>query len=240
MLLFIFSSFTIGQTAKEIVKKSNDNNMGLTSQGISKMTVIRPDWSREVEMKSWSKGLDYYLIYITSPARDKGQVFLKRKLELWNWMPSIGRMIKLPPSMMMQSWMGSDFTNDDLLKQSSLVIDYEHTIVAEEKVEDLETWKIEFIPKPHAPVVWGKITMWITKAHYLQIKVEYFDEMLELINTMIGSNIKNVGDRMLPMKMEMLPADKPGHKTMLEYSEIVFDKPINDRFFSQQNMKKVK
>jgi len=240
VLLFIFSSFTIGQTAKEIVKKSNDNNMGLTSQGISKMTVIRPDWSREVEMKSWSKGLDYYLIYITSPARDKGQVFLKRKLELWNWMPSIGRMIKLPPSMMMQSWMGSDFTNDDLLKQSSLVIDYEHTIVAEEKVEDLETWKIEFIPKPDAPVVWGKITMWITKAHYLQIKVEYFDEMLELINTMIGSNIKNVGDRMLPMKMEMLPADKPGHKTMLEYSEIVFDKPINDRFFSQQNMKKVK
>jgi len=240
VLLFIFSSFTIGQTAKEIVKKSNDNNMGLTSQGISKMTVIRPDWSREVEMKSWSKGLDYYLIYITSPARDKGQVFLKRKLELWNWMPSIGRMIKLPPSMMMQSWMGSDFTNDDLLKQSSLVIDYEHTIVAEEKVEDLETWKIEFIPKPDAPVVWGKITMWITKAHYLQIKVEYFDETLELINTMIGSNIKNVGDRMLPMKMEMIPADKPGNKTVLEYSNIVFDKPITDRFFSQQNMKKVK
>ncbi|MCK5457885.1 MAG: outer membrane lipoprotein-sorting protein, partial [Melioribacteraceae bacterium] len=144
------------------------------------------------------------------------------------------------PSMMMQSWMGSDFTNDDLLKQSSLVSDYEHTIVAEEKVEDLETWKIEFIPKPDAPVVWGKITMWITKAHYLQIKVEYFDETLELINTMIGSNIKNVGDRMLPMKMEMIPADKPGNKTILEYSKIVFDKPITDRFFSQQNMKKVK
>lgn len=240
VLLLIFSSFAIGQTAKEIVKKSNDNNMGLTSQGISKMTVVRPDWSREVEMKSWSKGMDYYLIYITSPARDKGQVFLKRKLELWNWMPSIGRMIKLPPSMMMQSWMGSDFTNDDLLKQSSLVSDYEHTIVAEEKVEDLETWKIEFIPKPDAPVVWGKITMWITKAHYLQIKVEYFDENLELINTMIGSNIKNVGDRMLPLKMEMIPADKPGNKTILEYSKIIFDKPINDRFFSQQNMKKVK
>lgn len=240
VVFLIISSFAIGQTAKEIVKKSNDNNLGITSQGVSKMTVVRPDWSREVEMKSWSKGMDYYLIYITSPARDRGQVFLKRKMELWNWMPSIGRMIKLPPSMMMQSWMGSDFTNDDLLKQSSLVKDYEHTIISEEKIDNYNTWKIEFIPKPDAPVVWGKITMWITKDHYLQIKVEYFDETLELVNTMIGSKIENVGDRMLPMKMEMMPADKPGNKTIFEYSTIVFDKPINDRFFSQQNMKKVK
>ncbi len=240
LLILIFCSTIIGQNAKEIVKKSNDNNLGLTSQGISKMTVVRPDWTREVEMKSWSKGTDYYIIYITSPARDKGQVFLKRKMELWNWMPSIGRMIKLPPSMMMQSWMGSDFTNDDLLKQSSLVKDYKHTIVAEEKINSLDAWKIEFIPKPNAPVVWGKIIMWITKEHYLQIKAEYYDETLELVNTMVGSKIKNVGDRMLPLKMEMIPADKPGNKTILEYSKIVFDKPISDRFFSQQNMKKVK
>ncbi len=240
LLLLFLTSFSFGQTATEIVKKSNDNNLGVTSQGHSKMTVVRPDWSREVEMKSWSKGTDYYLIYITAPARDKGQVFLKRKMELWNWMPSIGRMIKLPPSMMMQSWMGSDFTNDDLLKQSSIVKDYEHKIVSEETLDNYETWKIDLIPKPNAPVVWGKISMWITKKHFLQIKVEYYDETLELINTMTGSKIKNVGDRMLPTKMEIIPADKPGNKTILEYDSIVFDKPINDRFFSQQNMKKIK
>lgn len=240
VFVLMLASIIIGQTAIEIVQKSNDNNLGKTSQGSSKMTVVRPDWSREVEMKSWSKGTDYYLIYITAPARDMGQVFLKRKQELWNWMPSIGRMIKLPPSMMMQSWMGSDFTNDDLLKQTSLVEDYKHTIVGEEKVDNYETWKIEFIPKHDAAVVWGKIIMWITKDYYLQIKVEYFDENLELINTMTGSDIKNVGDRMLPTKMEIIPADKPGNKTILEYSNIVFDKPIDDGFFSQQNMKKVK
>lgn len=240
VFVLMLASIIIGQTAIEIVQKSNDNNLGKTSQGSSKMTVVRPDWSREVEMKSWSKGTDYYLIYITAPARDMGQVFLKRKQELWNWMPSIGRMIKLPPSMMMQSWMGSDFTNDDLLKQTSLVEDYKHTIVGEEKVDNYETWKIEFIPKHDAAVVWGKIIMWITKDYYLQIKVEYFDENLELINTMTGSEIKNVGDRMLPTKMEIIPADKPGNKTILEYSNIVFDKPIDDGFFSQQNMKKVK
>jgi Outer membrane lipoprotein-sorting protein len=240
LFILIYSSIVIGQSATEIVKKSNDNNMGKTSQGTSKMTVIRPDWSREVEMKSWSKGTDYYLIYITSPARDQGQVFLKRKMELWNWMPTIGRMIKLPPSMMMQSWMGSDFTNDDLLKQSSLEQDYVHTILLEEKLDSLDTWKIEFMPNPDAPVVWGKIIMWITKDHYLQIKAEYFDETLELVNVMVGSKIKNVGDRMLPTKMEMIPTDKPGNKTVFEYSRIIFDEPISDRFFSQQNMKKVK
>jgi outer membrane lipoprotein-sorting protein len=214
--------------------------LGKTSESISKMTIVRPDWSREVEMKAWSKGTDYYLIYITSPAREKGQVFLKRKSELWNWMPSIGRMIKLPPSMMMQSWMGSDFTNDDLLKQSSLVKDYTHKIIDEEKIENLDTWKIEFTPKPDAPVVWGRIIMWITKKDYMQIKAEYFDESLELVNSMIGSNIKNVGDRMLPMKMEMIPANKPENMTIMEYSKIVFNKKISDRFFTKQNMKKVK
>lgn len=240
LFTLIFTSIIFGQTATEIVKKSNDNQMGKTSQGASKMTIIRPDWTREVEMKSWSKGMDYYLIYITSPARDMGQVFLKRKMELWNWMPSIGRMIKLPSSMMMQSWMGSDFTNDDLLKQTSLVEDYEHSIIGEENVDNYPTWKIEFIPKLDAAVVWGKIIMWITKEHYLQVKVEYFDETFELINTMTASNIKNVGDRLLPTKLEIIPADKPGNKTVFEYSKIVFDKPISDAFFSQQNMKKVK
>ena len=204
------------------------------------MTIERPDWSREVEMKSWSKGQDYYLIYITSPARDKGQVFLKRKMELWNWMPSIGRMIKLPPSMMMQSWMGSDFTNDDLLKQSSIVTDYIHEIIGEEVIENYDCWKINLTPKPEAPVVWGKIIIWITKENYLELKVEYFDETEELVNTMIGSKVKNVGDRFIPMKLEMMPADKPGNKTIFEYIEIEFDKQIDDRFFSKQNMKRVK
>ena len=240
LILFFITSLNYSQDASEIVKRANDNSLGITSQGISKMTIERPDWSREVEMKSWSKGQDYYLIYITSPARDKGQVFLKRKMELWNWMPSIGRMIKLPPSMMMQSWMGSDFTNDDLLKQSSIVTDYIHEIIGEEVIENYDCWKINLTPKPEAPVVWGKIIIWITKKNYLELKVEYFDETEELVNTMIGSKVKNVGDRFIPMKLEMMPADKPGNKTIFEYIEIEFDKQIDDRFFSKQNMKRVK
>ena len=123
-------------SAKEIIDKADKKNRGETSQGTMSMKIVRPEWERNVEMKSWSKGDDYFLIYITAPAKDKGQVFLKRKKEMWNWVPSIERMIKIPPSMMMQSWMGSDFTNDDLVKQSSIVNDYTHTLLGEETIRD--------------------------------------------------------------------------------------------------------
>lgn len=238
--LFIAANLLYAQEAKEIIQKMNDNINGLSSQSTSKMSIVRPDWSREVEMKTWSKGTEYYMIYITSPARDKGQVFLKRDMELWNWMPSIGRMIKLPPSMMMQSWMGSDFTNDDLLRQSSIVEDYDHKIIGDSEIEGYKCWVIEMLPKPDAPVVWGKIVTHVTKENYLQLKAEFYDETLQLVNSMIGSKIKDVGDRELPTKMEMTPADKPGNKTIFEYSKIKFNVDVSSDFFSKQNMKRVK
>ncbi|GBD87234.1 hypothetical protein BMS3Abin03_01161 [bacterium BMS3Abin03] len=241
LLLFVFVPFLLfGQNATEIVKKANDLVMGKTSQGINKMKVVRPDWSREVTMKVWSKGTDYYMILITAPAREKGQVFLKRKNELWNWMPSIGRMIKIPPSMMMQSWMGSDFTNDDLLKESSIVVDYTHKIIGSEKVDGYDCYKIELTPKPNAAVVWGKILMWVSKKGYYELQIEYFDETGTLINKQLGSEIKKMGSRTLPTKFTMIPMDKKGNKTILKLINVVFNKPIPDRFFSQQNMKRLR
>ncbi len=125
ILLFPFQQdYSQELTAKEIVKKADDKERGLTSKGEMTLTIIRPDWSRSISMKSWSKGTEYSLIYITAPAKEKGQVFLKRKTDMWNWIPSVERIIKIPPSMMMQSWMGSDYTNDDLVKESSIVVDY--------------------------------------------------------------------------------------------------------------------
>ena len=110
-------------------------------------------------MKNWTLTNDYSLIYITSPAKEKGQVFLKRKKEMWNWVPNIERMIKIPPSMMMQSWMGSDFTNDDLINQSSIVVDYQHSYVREDSFDNDEVWVIDAVAKPDAPVVWSKVTL---------------------------------------------------------------------------------
>ncbi len=227
-------------TAKEIVQKANDKVNGKTSKGIMKMTIVRPDWSREVEMKLWSKGTDYYIIYITAPVKDKGQVFLKRLNEMWNWMPTISRMIKIPPSMMGQSWMGSDFTNDDLVKMNSIVDDYDHSILGSEEVGGYDCYKIQLIPKPEAAVVWGKIIMWISKKEFYEMKAEYFDEDGNVVNKMTASDIKQFGDRTLPAKMVMVPVDKPGNKTIMETIEMEFNAPIDDGFFSQQNMKMIK
>jgi len=239
-LLFFSSVFGQDLTAKDIIDKADKKNRGKTQQGTMQMKIVRPDWERTVEMKSWSKGDDYFIIYITAPAKDKGQVFLKRKKEMWNWVPTIDRMIKIPPSMMMQSWMGSDFTNDDLVKQSSIVKDYTHTLLAEEEIREQVCYKIELIPLPDAPVVWGKIISWITKDGLNLWKSEYYDEDEFLINIENAYDIKNFGDRDLPSRVEIVPADEPGKKTVLLMKDIKFNEPIDDNFFTQQNMKRVR
>ena len=142
--------------------------------------------------------------------------------------------------MMMQSWMGSDFTNDDLVRESSLAKDYEHKLLAGEKIAGYDSYKIELIPKEDAPVVWGKVVMWISKTDYLWLKGEYYDEDGILVNTEILSDIKMMGNRKMPTRLEMIPADKPGQKTVLIFKNIEFDVKIDESFFSQQNMKKVK
>ena len=245
LLVVALQSFTNSMsaqelTAVEIIKKADEKNRGETSQGEMTMTIVRPKWERSISMKTWSKGDKYFVIYITAPAKEKGQVFLKVDKEMWNWVPSISRMIKIPPSMMMQSWMGSDFTNDDLVKQSSIVVDYDHKLLAEENIREMDCYKIELIPHEDAPVVWGKIISWITKDGFNLWKSEYYDEDGYLINIENSSEIKQMGDRKIPSRIEMIPADEPEKRTIMEFKNIIFDKPIDNSFFSKQNMKRVK
>jgi len=228
------------ESAREIVKKSNNLIRSKSSYAEFTLKIIKPDWSREIEMKAWAIEPDYSMIYVTAPARDKGTVFLKRKQEVWNYIPTIQRTIKIPPSMMLQSWMGSDFTNDDLVRESSIVEDYEHSIVGEEEFEGYSCYKIELIPKPDAGVVWGKIIMLVSKKEYLQLKMDYYDEDETLVKTMQGSKIKELGGRVIPTYWEMIPVDDPGQKTVLIYNDVEFNKKIDTGFFSQQNMKRVR
>ncbi len=233
-------NFSQELTAKEIVKNADDKGRGQTSQGVMTLIIVRPDWTRSISLKAWTKGTEYSLIYITAPVKEKGQVFLKRQNDMWNWVPSIERIIKIPPSMMIQSWMGSDFTNDDLVKESSIVVDYTQTLLGKEKVRDQECYKIELIPLPDAPVTWGKVITWITVEGFNQWEAEYYDEDSTLINIMNAYNIKRMGDRDIPTRLEMTPMNKKGNKTILEINNIIFNQPISDNFFSQQNMKSVK
>ncbi|HEX3007696.1 MAG TPA: outer membrane lipoprotein-sorting protein [Bacteroidales bacterium] len=242
LILFALTfSVAYAQDAKEIVKKADAKMRGEQSS-ISQMTmkIVRPTWERTISFKSWSKGTDYSLVLITAPAKEKGQSFLKFKREMWSWNPSINRMIKLPPSMLSQGWMGSDFTNDDLLNESSIVVDYTHKILGNETVSGKNCYKIELIPKENAPVVWGKVILWISKDDYLQLKSEYYDEDNILVKTEIGSDIKTMSGRVIPTKFELIPADKEGNKTIMTLDMIEFNNPITENFFTQQNMKKVR
>jgi len=231
---------THAESAKEIVRKSDENYRGSSSFAEITMTIVKPDWSREMSLNMWGKGDDYGLVLVTAPPRDKGTVTLKRGNEVWNWVPSIERIIKIPPSMMMQSWLGSDFTNDDLVKQSSIVKDYTHSLTGDTVIDGHACHIITMIPKEHAPVVWGKILSYITKEHYIQLRNEMYDEDGYLSKIMTSSNIQTFGKRQLPIHWEMLPADKPNQKTVMDYREWRFDEPMDDAFFSQQNMRRVR
>ena len=230
-----------GQSAKDIIRKAEEIRRGVqSSQAEMTMTIVRPDWTRSMSMKSWSKGDDYALMLVTAPARDAGTATLKRSNEVWNWVPRIERTIKLPRSMMSQSWMGSDFTNNDLVQDVSIVDDYDHRILKDSTIEGRACWKIELIPHEDAAIVWGRIYSWIDKVDFLTLRSEFYDEDGFLINVMQSSAIKKMGGRTFATKMEMIPMEEEGHKTVLEYTSIQFDVPLSDEFFSVQNMKRVR
>ncbi len=245
LLLFcsiLFMAFSQNDDkAKNIVKKAHEITLGKTGKSIMTMEIIRPEWKRSVSMQTWSMGADYYIIYIMSPARDKGQVFLKRENNMWNWIPGISRMIKIPPSMMMSSWMGSDFNNDELMKESSLVKDYTHKLDGEEDISGYMCHRIILKPLPSAPVVWGKVILWISKEKDFTLKSEFYDDDGKLINIQTASKIKKFGDRELPSYVEMIPVNKKGHKTILKVEKAKYNvKNINEKMFSQQMMKRIR
>lgn len=228
-----------GLDAKEIVKISDENMRGKSSHSDITIKIIRPTWSRVMNMKAWTKGDSYSMILITSPAKEKGTVFLKREKEVWNWIPSIERTIKLPPSMMSQSWMGTDFTNDDLVKEASAVVDYDHKLLGTETISGLDCYKIEMIPKPTAAIIWEKVIVWIDTKDFLQFKAEFYDEDGELVNIMTSSEVVIMGNRKITSHIEMVPLDKEGNSTVIIYNDIVFDQEINENFFTTRNMKQL-
>lgn len=241
LMILAFGPNIQGQDVLAIIKKSEEIRRGVnSSKGELTMTIVRPDWTRSMSLKSWSKGDDYALMLVTAPARDKGTATLKRKKEVWNWMPKIERTIKLPPSMMSQSWMGSDFTNDDLVKEVSIITDYNHKILKDSTIEGRVCWKIELIPHEDAAVVWGKVHQFIDKQDYLQLRSEFYDEDGYLVNIMQASDIKKMGGRMFAAKLEMIPVEEEGHKTVLVYHNLEFDTALEDSYFTVQNMKRVR
>ncbi|MFC2175921.1 outer membrane lipoprotein-sorting protein [Bacteroidota bacterium] len=240
MLLFILPFAGQAQTALEIVKKADELTRGASSEGEMTIQIVRPKWSREMKMKTWTLGTDYSLMLITAPAKEKGTVMLKREKEVWNWIPSIERTVKLPPSMMMQSWMGTDLTNDDLVRQSSIVVDYKHELLKDSVIQGRTCWKLKLTAKPNAPVVWGHILVWVSKADFIQMRTEFYDEDGYLVNIFNAYDIKEIDGRTMATKMEMIPVEEPGNKTIIITNNIKFDTGVKEDYFNTNQMKRMK
>jgi outer membrane lipoprotein-sorting protein len=233
----------IAQTlsATEIVRRTDEKFKGeQTGYSVMTMTIVRPTWERTVEFKSWTKENDFALTLITAPARDKGETFLKRKNEMWSWNPAINRLIKLPASMMSQGWMGSDYTNDDILRESSVVNDYTHTLEGEELVDGRQCYKIKLTAKENADIMWGSQIWWVDKKEFIALKAELYDEDRYLVRSETASDLKIMDGRLLPTQIELVPADAEGQKTILRIIEMKFNMNLEDSFFSQQNMKVIR
>lgn len=238
LLTVMALSFTASsQDATDIVKKADDKMRGATSVAELVIKTIRPTWSRSMDVKTWMKGTDFAMILILAPAKDKGIVFLKRKKEVWNWLPVLERTIKLPPSMMSQSWMGTDFTNDDLVKESSVVKDYNHSIIGDTIIGNRSCYIIQMIPKPEAAVVWGKVIVCIDKKDFLELHSRFYDEDGKVVNSMNAYDVKLMDGRLIPTRFEMIPEDKKNQKTEMIYKKIQFNRPLEDNFFTTEKMK---
>jgi len=237
----VSSLFSQALSATDIVRKADEKFKGeMTGYSVMSMTIFRPAWERTVEFKSWAKEDTYALTLITAPAREKGQTFLKRNNEMWSWNPAINRLIKLPPSMMSQGWMGSDYTNDDILRESSVVDDYTHTLEGEETINGHQCYKIKLLAREDAGILWGSQIWWVDKKEFISFKAELYDEDGYLVRTETAADLKIMDGRLLPVYLEIIPADAVGQKTVLRILEMKFNLKLEDSFFSQQNMKTIR
>lgn len=240
--IFIFHfSFSLSAelAPQKILKKMEQNMRGDSSYAEMTMIIERSRYTRSISLRAWALGDDYSMVFVTAPPRDEGTVFLKRKNEIWNYLPRIERTIKLPPSMMSQSWMGSDFSNDDLIRDSSLINDYTHEIIVVESYESRQAWILELTPKEKAAVVWGKVRIWVCKEDFIQLKVKNFDQDGELSQTIRFEEIKKFNDRNLPSRLVLTPHLKD-QRTILKYQKLVFGIDKEEDFFSQRNMRRLR
>jgi hypothetical protein len=223
--------------ATEIVDCVDRIMRGESSRGTSTMEVSTENWSRAMEMQMWSLGTDHALVRILSPRKDAGTATLKAGNEIWNYLPRVDRTIKIPASLMSASWMGSHFTNDDLVKESRLIEDYEITLAFEGDRDGVEVWEFDLIPRPEAPVVWGRIAYQVRKADTMPVYARYYEEDGELVRTMTFFDYRQLGGRLVPAAMRVVPEDKPGEFTEVRYSELEFDVDLDEGFFSLRRLR---
>lgn len=242
VLVFTVSAGSVAPelTAKEIILKSEDKlRGGEKAYTEMKIDIVRPSWKREIKLKTWVKGIDYSMILITGPKRDKGQVFLKNKKQVWSYIPKFNRVTKLPPAAMSQSWMGTDLSNDDLVRESNKIEEFVYTLKSDTIIAGLACYHIELIPNEGTDIIWGKLELFIDKVDFITVRNEMYDEDGILVNVLKSSVIKMMSGMKIATKMEMIPVEKEGEKTIMTIITLDTNIDLDPTFFSKQNMKRV-
>ena len=216
----------------ELIRDVEQQYHGTSSHALTTMQVRTTYWERTLEMEAWSLGRDYFLVRILEPAKERGVATLKRDREVWNYLPKVDRTIKVPPSMMGGSWMGSHITNDDLVKASHVEQDYTFRLLEESP----DHWLIECTPRPEAAVVWGKIIYRLRKSPRVPEQIDYYDEEKQRVREILFSDVRTLGDRTVPLKLTVTPLDKPGEQTVLHYRDLTFDIAIDQGYFNLRSL----
>jgi len=219
----------------ELVRRVDELYRAQSSYAVVEMSIQNPNWKRKLGLQLWSEGMEKTFIHITSPKREAGIATLRVGTEMWNYFPKINKVMKVPPSMMMGSWMGSDFTNDDIVKESTLTADYAASLAASESPEQYE---IVLVPKQDTPTVWGRIKITVRKTDLIPLRQIYYDEDGTAMREMVFSDVQAFEGRRLPALLEMRPLNKEGHLTVIRYVDARFNIPPGSNTFSLRNLRK--
>ena len=221
---------------EKILNNVDDLYRSNASHGILTLSVTTVNWHRTLTLEQWSKGEDKSLIKILKPKKEKGLATLRVDKNMWNYMPKVKRVVKIPSSMMSSSWMGSHFTNDDLVKQSRMAEDYTFSITLEGMNDGKEIIEVTCLPNKEAAVVWGKVEVVVYADDYLPLRMIYYDEDLLLSRSLEFTNIEMMDGKIIPTMMSMIPTNEPGESTTVKWEEIQFDVTIDDKFFSLRKL----
>jgi outer membrane lipoprotein-sorting protein len=241
--VFLFSAMPLRtqdpqlERAERIVRQIDELYRSLTSESLVEMEVVTPNWQRTLRMKIWSRGMKDTFIRILEPKKEEGFATLRIGNEMWNYLPKTNKVLKVPPSMMMSSWMGSDFTNDDLVKEFTFVESYHFEMTTPESPEPGLLY-VKCVPKEGLPIVWGSVVLAVREDDALPVWEKFYDERGRLARDILFKDVRTFGNRRIPASLELVPRNKEGHKTVLRYVEAKFDIPLPPDIFTLRNLQR--
>lgn len=238
VLLLVLPCAAAGEErdATQIVRDAVDHWRGLSSYTEMTMVIHRPDWERSMTMRAWTKGQDQSLVRVVEPKKDRGNGTLTDDDSMWTFSPKVNRVIKIPSSMMGQSWMGSDFSNKDVARADDIIDQYDHTILGRESIDDIVVYEIESVPHEDAAVVWGKEVLKIRDDHVV-IEHAFFDQDGELVKKLVSLDIGEMGGRTIAKRQRMAKIDKPDEWTEIGVIEVEYEIELKDSLFTLSNLR---